>query len=86
MNMNDIKSQLRSFCRRNRSSLKETLGGEFTAEEICELIIERLGIEEAAKIINDINLIERRRGNTAFYLILIVGVLKAYESKSTSVS
>ncbi|MCA1065169.1 hypothetical protein LCL98_17130 [Rossellomorea aquimaris] len=77
MELSDIKRQLRSFCRRNRTALKNTDIGEFTAEEISDILIERLGVEETKRILIDIEIINRRRGDTVKYFLLILEGLKA---------
>ncbi|MFI8575847.1 hypothetical protein [Rossellomorea aquimaris] len=73
----ELKRQLRSFCRRNRTALKYTYVGEYSAEEITEMIIENLGAEEVKRILNDIEIIHRRGGNTVTYFMLILEGLKA---------
>ncbi|NQD66178.1 hypothetical protein HP456_09645 [Bacillus haikouensis] len=73
-NAADVRRQLRSFCRRNRSSLKKY--GSYTAEELSDLVLNRIGYEEAKRIVEDIQLIDRRGGNTGFYLLLILEALR----------
>ncbi|MFC7785914.1 hypothetical protein [Rossellomorea sp. GCM10028870] len=77
MELTELKRQLRSFCRRNRTALRSTDVGEYTAEEITEIIIERIGAEEVKKILMDIEVINRRSGDTVKYFILILEGLKA---------
>ncbi|MGD6958936.1 hypothetical protein ACQCVM_15395 [Rossellomorea aquimaris] len=73
----ELKRQLRSFCRRNRTALKHTYVGEYTAEEISEMLIQSLGAEEVKKILADIDIINRRNGDTVKYFMLILEGLKA---------
>ncbi|WRP06140.1 hypothetical protein U9J35_20015 [Rossellomorea aquimaris] len=77
MESTELKRQLRSFCRRNRTALKYTYVGEYSAEEISEMLIQSLGAEEVRKILNDIDIINRRRGDTVKYFMLILEGLKA---------
>ncbi|MGM0829927.1 MAG: hypothetical protein ACQEWF_11720 [Bacillota bacterium] len=77
MESTELKRQLRSFCRRNRTALKYTYVGEYTAEEISEMLIQRLGAEEVKKILADIDIINRRNGDTVKYFMLILEGLKA---------
>jgi predicted CopG family antitoxin len=81
VNISDVRRQLRSFCRRNRSSLKKF--GSYSAEEISDLVLSRLGCEEVKRIVDDIQLIDRRGGNTGFYLILILEALKSSQKHSS---
>ncbi len=73
----ELKRQLRSFCRRNRTALKYTYVGEYSAEEISETLIQSLGADEVKKILADIDIINRRRGDTVKYFMLILEGLKA---------
>ncbi|WP_064093062.1 hypothetical protein [Rossellomorea aquimaris] len=78
----DIRNQMKSFCRRNRTALKHTYVGTHTAEEISEMLVERLGLEEVSKMIYDISLIDRRKGNAIFYFIHILEALKDCKTDS----
>ncbi|PFA67386.1 hypothetical protein CN378_11105 [Bacillus sp. AFS015802] len=73
----DIKRQLRSFCRRNRTALKYTHIGQYTAEEVSDMLIDCVGAEEVKKILHDIDIINQRGGNTVKYFMLILEGLKA---------
>jgi hypothetical protein len=73
----DIKRQLRSFCRRNRTALKYTHIGEYSAEEVSEMFIDCVGTEEVKKILHDIDIINQRGGDTVKYFMLILEGLKA---------
>ena len=77
LELSDIKRQLRSFCRRNRTALKYTYIGEYTAEEISEMLIDRIGADEVKKILNDIDIINHRGGDTVKYFMLILEGMKA---------
>ncbi|KSU59851.1 hypothetical protein AS034_17625 [[Bacillus] enclensis] len=77
-NISDIRRQLRSFCRRNRSTLKKF--SSYTAEEISDMVLSRLGYEEVKRIVDDIKVIDRRGGNTGFYLMMILEALKGSQS------
>ncbi|MGR3765831.1 hypothetical protein [Rossellomorea sp. NS-SX7] len=81
VNISDVSRQLRSFCRRNRSSLKKY--SSYTAEEISDMVMSRLGCEEVKRIVDDIELIDRRGGNTGLYLMLILEALKGSRNVST---
>ncbi|WP_175990258.1 hypothetical protein [Bacillus sp. Marseille-Q1617] len=82
INTSDVRRQLRSFCRRNRSSLKKY--SSYTAEEISDMVLSRLGCEEVKRIVDDIQLIDRRGGNTGFYLLLILEALKGSQKASSN--
>ncbi|MEG9295757.1 hypothetical protein V6B33_04800 [Mangrovibacillus sp. Mu-81] len=73
-NESDVRRQLRSFCRRNRSSLKKY--DSYSAEELSDMVLSRIGYEEVKRIVDDIKLIDRRGGNTGFYLLLILEALR----------
>ncbi len=77
LELTELKRQLRSFCRRNRTALKSTYVGEYTAEEISEMLIESLGAEEVKRVVQDIEIINRRGGNTVTYFMHILEGLKA---------
>ncbi len=73
----DIKRQLRSFCRRNRTALKYTHIGQYTAEEVGDMFLECVGPEELEKILHDIEIINQRGGDSVKYFMLILEGLKA---------
>ncbi|BCB05676.1 hypothetical protein KH172YL63_38090 [Bacillus sp. KH172YL63] len=77
MEAREIKRKLRSFCRRNRTALKYTQIGECSAEDISDLLIERLGVDELRRILADIEIISRRNGDTVKYFMLILKGIKA---------
>lgn len=77
LELTELKRQLRSFCRRNRTALKYTYVGEYSAEEISEMLIESLGAGEVKRILDDIDIINRRSGDTVKYFMLILEGLKA---------
>ncbi|WP_156142357.1 hypothetical protein [Rossellomorea aquimaris] len=57
--------------------MKSTYVGEYTAEEISEMLIESLGAEEVKRVVQDIEIINRRGGNTVTYFMHILEGLKA---------
>jgi hypothetical protein len=73
-NVSDVRRQLRSFFRRNRSSLKKY--DSYSAEDLSDMVLCRIGYEEVKRIVDDIKLIDRRGGNTGFYLLLILEALR----------
>jgi hypothetical protein len=73
----ELKRNLKSFCRRNRTALKHTYVGEYSAEEVSEMLVDCLGIEEVHRIINDIGVINSRGGNTVKYFMHILEGLKS---------
>lgn len=77
LELTELKRELRSFCRRNRTALKYTHVGELSAEEISEMLIRNLGAEEVKRILADIDIINSRRGDTVKYFMLILEGLKA---------
>ncbi|TMU84326.1 hypothetical protein FGG79_15645 [Bacillus sp. BHET2] len=77
LEITDIKRRLRSFCRRNRTALKYTYIGEYTAEDISDMLIDCLGVEEVSRILDDIDIITRRNGDTVKYFMLILEGIKA---------
>ncbi|WP_141771916.1 hypothetical protein [Rossellomorea aquimaris] len=80
-NNSDIKRQLRSFCRRNRSTLKKF--SSYTAEEISDMVLSKLGYEEVKRVVDDIKVIDRRGGNTGFYLMMILEALKVSDASNS---
>jgi hypothetical protein len=73
----DIKRQLRSFCRRNRTALKYTHIGSYSAEEVSDMIIKCVGAEEIKRVLHDIEIINQRGGDSVKYFMLILEGLKA---------
>ncbi|MGM0754060.1 MAG: hypothetical protein ACQET6_19290 [Bacillota bacterium] len=57
--------------------MKSTYVGKYTAEELSEMLIESLGAEEVKRVVQDIEIINRRGGNTVTYFMLILEGLKA---------
>lgn len=77
LELSDIKRQLRSFCRRNRTALRYTYVKNYTAEDISEMLIDRIGAEEVERILVDIDIINERGGDTVKYFMLILEGLRA---------
>ncbi|MCA1055328.1 hypothetical protein LCM10_10060 [Rossellomorea aquimaris] len=73
-NVSEVKRKLKSFCRRNRSILKKY--GSYSAEEISDLVVSTLGFEELKRIVDDVEVIDQRGGNTGLYLIIMLEALK----------
>ncbi|MCA1061355.1 hypothetical protein LCL96_20780 [Rossellomorea aquimaris] len=77
MELADIKRQLRSFCRRNRTALKYTQIGRYTAEEVSDILLKSVGAEEVEKVLQDIEIINQRGGDSVKYFMLILEGIKA---------
>ncbi|MGE6754498.1 hypothetical protein ACQKFO_13680 [Rossellomorea sp. NPDC071047] len=57
--------------------MKYSYVGKHSAEEISEMLIHSLGAEEVKRILADIDIINRRSGDTVKYFMLILEGLKA---------
>ncbi|WJV19551.1 hypothetical protein QU593_03465 [Rossellomorea marisflavi] len=74
----EARRLLKSFCRRSRATLKQTYLGNYSAEQVSDILVQTLELKEVKRIVQDIRLIDQRGGNSTSYLILILDALKEY--------